>query len=290
MEANSSRYLLMSVCMLGALLLPVRTSADLIGINLNGVMVNVDPDTGDAQIGFGTDQFGTFSLARGPTGSLISVNSDQQLVTFPDHGGPASILLQLSVSGSTDFRITALAYSNEHGLVGHNDQISVGRGLYRFDLATGNGVRISNTSPTVTQALEFSPDGTLFGFDPDFGLFTFDFGTGFTIDVNPVLVEPNFSAIAFDEDGRLIGTLNDGFAASYFEIDPGTGLSSLLSTGPRTIIRGMVAVPEPSTAAMLLFGIGVMAVRASSLSCARSGRVGPELPDGALGEHRLADR
>jgi len=97
----------------------------------------------------------------------------------------------------------------------------------------------------MTQALEFAPDGTLYGFDDYYGLFTFDPGTGSFSDVNPVLVEPDISAIAFTADGRLIGTGNDGVQAYYYDVDPTTGVSSLLSTGLRTIIRGMVAVPEP---------------------------------------------
>jgi len=90
------RTLLIAMVGLGVAGLGVA-QAELIGINVNGVMCIVDPDTSDTQVGLGTDQFGTYSLARGPTGELLSVNENQQLVTFPDRGGPASILLQLAV-------------------------------------------------------------------------------------------------------------------------------------------------------------------------------------------------
>lgn len=122
--------------------------------------------------------------------------------------------------------------------------------LYRLDSTTAAATLIGSNN--VRRGLAFSPSGVLYGFDYDL-LFTIDPGTAATHrdpgPIGPLSVEMGDGA--FTADGRYF---IDDHLGHIAEVDPSTGggLDSayIHSNG----IRGLIAVPEPSSLCLLLLG------------------------------------
>jgi hypothetical protein len=132
--------------------------------------------------------------------------------------------------------------------------------LYTIDQLTGAATFIGSVGYEGVQALDFAPDGTLYGWDlRSAGLFTIDPLTGAATDVNPAIGDfGDMQAIAFARNGRLYGATN-GPQSSLVEINRLTGAVTVVG-GPTDLdIRGLAIVPEPSGILSGLIGIALLA-------------------------------
>ena len=94
---------------------------------------------------------------------------------------------------------------------------------------------------------DFSPEGVLYGWGRDQGLYTIDTSSAEIADVNPVAVGPFLQSIVFTPQGELLGVRNDrgvdGLIEEIYEIDPETGAAAPRATGIRRDLRGLVFIP-----------------------------------------------
>jgi len=124
--------------------------------------------------------------------------------------------------------------------------------LYTVDTGTGGLRLVGYPGVPGIQALDFGPDGRLYGFDvgdgsgTGVGLVRIDPVTALATDVDPAVDgrAVDVQTLAFAPDGTLYGAHEN-----LFVVDLNTG--GLTLVGPiesvPTGIRGMVWIPEPST-------------------------------------------
>jgi len=121
--------------------------------------------------------------------------------------------------------------------------------LVTIDVTTGMVTLVGSTGQPGVQALAFSPDGTLFGWDIRRGLATINTSTGLATLVNPGfkpdVVDHNIQGMAFAPDGTLLGARE-----SLFTINVKTGIPTLIGSGGYSDIRGLAFIkgsqPAPS--------------------------------------------
>lgn len=145
--------------------------------------------------------------------------------------------------------------------------------LFRFDLGTGTSMMLAST-PEPLEALAFGPSGILYGLgqvrlDNGFNdLFRIDPLTGASMLLGSTMLAAGSptGGLTFGADGTLFATLDDklyslnksnGAATAVGSSDPtdGVGFSSIAG------LASPSAVPEPSSVAMTLVGLGVVACR-----------------------------
>jgi hypothetical protein len=137
--------------------------------------------------------------------------------------------------------------------IGNND--ATGDDLYTIDVDTGVRTLVGSTRLFGIAALEFSPQGILYGFDggrgsgTGVGLVTIDPLTGVATDVDPAVDGSAWDVltIAFAPDGTLYAA-----RTSLFTVDITTGALTLVASGGGWNIGGMVWIPEPCTPTALL--------------------------------------
>lgn len=236
---------------------PTLTSfanAQLIGASFSGNFYSIDPVTGQGTLLLDSNIDFINSMAIDGQGRIWSSGhlpgtpiDTTNLFTF----NPATLEItpgpQLNFGGGllTNF-IDAMAFAPDGRLFA----VEVNDYLLTVDTTTGVGTLVGQVNivpgqPIGVQALEFMPDGSLFGWGVDVG------APGL-MSINPNTAAPvslpgpggNIQALAVDGLGRLIG-----IRENLFLIDTTTGAFSLLAPGSGfSDIRGVVAVPEPSLA------------------------------------------
>ena len=240
----------------------------------SSTFVQIDPVTGQGVV---TASIGTRdlnSLAKDPFGTFYSVKDTYP--TFPNEIGNRLVTIDplsgnLTSTSILDFggeasNVRDLAFSSDGTLYAIQDDFDPGNdALYRIDLGNrhtvGNDVvtgttLIGSTGLRGIQAIGFSPNGVLYGWDvggqvAGKGLVTIDTTTGVATDVNPSINSiTSIQAITFGPDGNLYGAYQ-----SLYRINVVTGDITLIGSGAYSDIRGLVVVPEPGSLQLIVLGI-----------------------------------
>lgn len=166
----------------------VCVTPTLVAINATGEYYRVNTSTGAAtmvgSLGFGN----VYSLARGPTG-LFTVESDTaqamlRIIAIDPLTGTGTAGASLS-SNTLNFRGFAIS---DAGVAFGLENIS--NDLYSIDLVTGVAAAIGDSGANEVQALDFTSDGTLYGWNAvnglalNAGLVTLNTTTGASTDVS----------------------------------------------------------------------------------------------------------
>jgi hypothetical protein len=204
----------------------------------------------------GTERF--FSMDVRPSdGTVFAVSLEPTpgIFTIDINAGAASLV---GLTGIHD--LAGVAFHPTSGqLFGLKNQ----GGLYSINQLTGAATFIGNTTfegGYVDRGLVFSPSGRLFGFTHSGALYQIDTATGSVAPVggsgNPVNLLSEDAA--FTSAGELFAT---DFAGTIFRTDPLTGNGTVVgSTGLGSGLLGIIAVPEPSTLALVICGASIVAV------------------------------
>jgi hypothetical protein len=246
---------------------------DLVGVgwhDLNSPIYRLDSSTGSAQF-VGSSGAGSLNaLACDSSGVIYAAGASDRLYTINPQTGAASLAATISL-GSQAVQIRALAfapdgtlYALENGM--GTSQTTTNDEIWTINESTGVGAFVGLTNLFGIQAMEFGPNGTLYGWDcgntgsNGFGLVTIDPVTGAATDVNPAIGgTADVQSITFRPDGSMVG---GGF--SLFSINPMTGAQTFTgSTG--NDLRGFVYIPEPTIGAATLLPVStwVLARRAT---------------------------
>jgi hypothetical protein len=198
---------------------------------------------------------GLNSLAKDPGGRLFSVVDNitaglgSDLVTIDLLTGRATKVATLNL-GAVAPDVRGLAFSTQGVLFAINNSSSgVGANpddLFTIDVTTGVGSRVGRTGLVGIQGLDFSPDGTLYGWDAGSGdgigagLVRIDTLTGLATDVNgSTSGSGHIQTLAFSPGGTLYGA-----GDALYRIDVTTGKATLIGGGGYTDLRGLAVLPE----------------------------------------------
>lgn len=243
---------------------------------VNGVLYAVNPATGASTavapiLAPGNLPIGITGLAFSPLDGVLygvtgleSPNAIRSLVTINPLTGAANIIGSLTgqfgVTGLSD-----ISFQSDGTLYGYN-----GSTLYTINLSSGALTTIGSTGAGGhSGSLAFSPLGTLYGastgpsgtldmLDPSNGMRTI----GPTMTGAPQTFA--MTAFAFNSAGVLYASNNSQTTpdriVSLVTIDPVTGVVTNIGLLPvNTDAIAFSVVPEPTTALLLLSGIGVIA-------------------------------
>lgn len=239
---------------------PSRAQFDLIGVcwdASNSSVVRVDPATGYGTTVGVSGVPDLNSLAQNNAGTLFSA-SGNQLVTLDPNTGIARSIATLDF-GTELASVRGLAFSPADVLFAINyAPRAAPHNLYTINPDTGSTTLVGNTGVPGIQAIAFSPQGVLYGWDVGFypvagiGLVTIDTITGLATDVDPLVEATPYAvqSIEFAPDGTLYGACD-----ALYSIDVASGTTTLVGSGGYLDIRGLAVVPEPSAFALLLFGL-----------------------------------
>ena len=226
------------------LLSPNVSRAAWLAVSWSGDVWSMDPQVAEMERLGGADWAELNSLTADSLGRILSIDSEGFLVTIHPASGVLESEIQLDF-GDLEISVRALAVSPTGELFAVNGV--EGSVLIEINPATGRGTPIGSLEAFFTQSLEFSPEGVLYGWGRDRGLYTIDPRTAEIEDVNPVAVGPFLQSLAFDRDGRLLGVRNDrdgeGSVEEIYEVDPETGTAIPLAVGEHRDLRGLVFVP-----------------------------------------------
>jgi hypothetical protein len=199
---------------------------------------------------FGMDQ-------RPSDGTVFAVNAGNGLpsglYTLNINTGAYSLIGLTGVSGS----MVGVAFNPLNGQLFGLRYAGGGLGeLWSINQQTGAATFIGSTG-SVDQGLVFSPSGQLFGFTPNGSLYRIDSATAATTPVggnaNAFLLDA-----AFDPTGTLYAC--DSYGGIYL-IDTVTGNGRLIGSAPFQYgggVLGLIAVPEPSAAALGIVGVTML--------------------------------
>jgi hypothetical protein len=229
-------------------------------VNWFGEVYEIDARTGNAVLA------GAAGATASRSNSMAIDRSGTPYTTLP-YGYPlnATYLVTLSrqnglwlpTQGPMVFSdVSALAFSPSGTLFAIRRYGPTGNDLYTIDVETGAATAVGCTMLPGIQALDFSPEGILYGFDvgggsgAGVGLVRIDPVTALASDVDPAVDgrAADVQTLAFAPDGTLYGAHEN-----LFRVDLNTGALTLLGPIEGTYfgIRGMAWVPEPSTLAGL---------------------------------------
>ena len=236
--------------------------ATLVACNQSGSVFKIDESTGVGSLVGSTGFIGTNSLARDDAGTLYSVPGP--LITIDPTTGVGT--LKTNVTPPTDVRGLAFSPTNALFAIRYGGPVGSIDGpddLVTIDVATGGVKLVGPTGFNGIQALEFSPSGTLYGWDLKKGLVTIDPGTGAATLVNPGSPPPpgvDIQSLAFSPNGTLYGARE-----VLYRVDTSTGATTLVGSGGYTDVRGIeflkaavgrpnVHIPHYAWAWMILVG------------------------------------
>lgn len=251
-------------CLIGAALLLAcesRAQYDLIGVSWAGTPVlRINPATGQS-VTVGDAGFTRLnSLAQNGAGILYTAGGagDTNLITInPDTGAGTKVGAFAFAPGVVP-SVRGLAFSSDGSLYAINNGGPVGTGtvpddLYTIDLNTGATTLIGNTGFNSLQALDFSPQGKLYGWDITKGLLLINQFTGAATDVNAQVGGINgIQSIVFGPDGTLYGA-----GTGLYTIDVDTGAYTHVGASQYDDVRGLEVVPEPSAWALIISALGL---------------------------------
>lgn len=255
----------------------------------------LDASTGAVQATVGPVRLGATNLRLGgltfdpQTGVLYATTAGRgtanprSLVTLDPSTGAATLIGSLGLPGGGT--LSDLAVGPDGILYGISGQ-SAGTGLFTVNPTTGQATRVTPFAVGLSGgALAFGPGGALYAAGESSGtLFTVNATTGmFT--PGPLLTgspidDGMFTALAFDDQGNLFGTIFRGSPfggpSALVRVDPTTGVITTIASGPPVIPNGLNAIafqsagPPPSSgipepASLALLGIGALGL----LACCR---------------------
>jgi hypothetical protein len=197
----------------------------LLGVEFNGAIHWIDPATG-AATQIATGPAGMNSLATDSSGRMVSVAQNKLWEINPLTGAATFV-----VNVSADIR--GLAFSPAgvlHGIREGGSQDS----LVIINQASGAVTVVGGTGLSRLQALDFAPNGTLYGIDLAAGLVRINTSTGQATDVN-ASVGGGAQALAITPAGAAYrGTVSD-----IHLIDLQTGVSTLIGGSGYNDLRGL---------------------------------------------------
>jgi len=218
--------------------------AELLGVAWAGELWSVDHDSAEADFVAVVQGEDLNAFAVDALGLLYTVDGSGRLLSIDPDSGELERVVPLDL-GEVEVSVRALAFSPDGLLYAVN--WAPGSVLYVIDPETGVGAEIGELDAYFTQSLDFSPEGVLYGWGRDEGLYTIDPESAEIHDVNPVAIGPFLQSIAFDASGRLFGIRNDrgpeGLVEEIYEVDPATGAAWPQAVGPRLDLRGLVFLP-----------------------------------------------
>lgn len=246
-SAVSRAFLMSPMSLMVALLLlltPEVTRAGWLAVSWSGDIWSIDPQAATMERLGASEGAELNSLTVDPPGRILSIDGDGFLVSIDAASGVVQSETPLDF-GDVEISVRALALSPEGELFAVNGV--EGSMLFRIDPATGQGWPVGPLAAYFTQSLEFSPEGVLYAWGRDRGLYTIDTRTAEIEDVNPVAVGPFLQSLAFAPDGRLLGVRTDrgveGSVEEIYEVDLETGTAAPLAIGVHRDLRGIVFVP-----------------------------------------------
>jgi WD40 repeat protein len=218
-------------------------------------VVSIDPNTGVVtSIGF-AGVSGLNSLTVDQSGTLIAATATDYFEIDPTTGGASLVLSRFDTSGGRSNSVRGIAFDSSDVLYTVGNVGSLQRPLLTMDLATGSGTLIGLTGFSGIQALEFSPDGTLYAWDSSDGLLTVNPATGAASAVSAEAPQALIQSIGFTPTGDMFGVAQNQF----YRIDPIDGsLTQIGSFISGVSLRGIAYVPEPQTATLLILGLVIL--------------------------------
>ena len=220
--------------------------AELLGVSWSGELWLLDENTADAELVGLVQGVELNAVAVDAEGWVLTVDGEGRLITVDPDSGAEESVVELDL-GEAEVSVRALAISPDGWLYAVNWVHDDGSRLFVIDRASGVGSEIGLLNAYFSQSLDFSPDGTLYGWGRDRGLYTIDPMTAEISDVNPIAIGPFLQSIAFTPSGGLFGIRTDrgdeGLVEEIYEIDPATGAATPRALGPRRDLRGLVYLP-----------------------------------------------
>jgi hypothetical protein len=198
-------------------------------------------------------------------GTVYGLGSAGNLYSLNYNTGQATLV------GSLGMVLNGASYGVENDPAGFHIVSELGQNL-TANRATGAAVAGPAVNPTGTflSALAYrSSTGTMFGIDSSantLGIFNPATGTYSTVGSLGFDVARNNG---FDISGSgtaylASGATSSDVQANLYSINLATGMASLLGligqVGDNTLLRGLTAVPEPGTGALLLGGLALLAL------------------------------
>lgn len=240
------------------LIVPTMSSATLVGVAWLGSAWQVDPATAQATV-LGSTGFSELNALAKLDGNLLTSDTSGNLIEVDPTTGIGHAVATIDLGGAAiDIRSMAVSpagqlYVGQRGLPA--------TGLWLLDPSSGVGTLVGSMTEA-PQAMDFRADGTLFGWDALLGLVRIDTSNGALTDVSGTVAGPIMQSIVFAPDGSLLGISQPtgGLPEYLYQIDIATGVPTLIAmVSPGTGIRGMAFVPEPSTAALCLAALALLA-------------------------------
>lgn len=222
---------------------PRAEAQRLIGLQSDGVLVEIDGATGQGtslttlQSGFAN------GMARGALGELLVLDSQpgvgELLSLDPLTGGVQSLA---SFPGAVGARGLARDPSTGRFYMTKSFTTSgVFDELWVLDPVQGTAQLVGKVDGfKAIQGLTFTPDGVLFGWAVAFpgGLIEIDPATAVAVDVGTQTGEPGLQFLTSDASGQLFGGRH-----GLYSIDRNTGIATLIGSGGYDDLRGAEVVP-----------------------------------------------
>lgn len=211
-----------------------NNTIQLIGLN-SGNIFQLEIDGSGSLIS--SSDFGGNALASNSAGHIFTVSGlpggVRPLVEIDPKTGAESIVTQFQ-----NLSVRGLAFSSTDELfaISNTDLNSTTDELFKLNVNTGEQINIGTTVGfNGLQALDFSPEGTLYSWDISKGLVVIDPETAQTTDVNDAVgADVDIQSIVFTDDGRLFGGRDE-----LYEIDVETGETTFIGEGGYDDLRGI---------------------------------------------------
>lgn len=220
-------------------------------------VVRINQTTGASSVIGVSGVAGLNSLAADSSGRLIAASGVDYYEVDPATGSATEVLSSYATSGVRSNSIRGLAFDSNDTLYVVGDAGSLQRPLLTMDLNTGVGSLIGLTGFTGVQALEFSPDGILYGWDATAGLITIDPGTGVGTAVSSSPPADLIQSIAFAPNGTMYGISQ----TDLYTIDPTTAQLHHIAPIYPGGWRGLAFVPEAPFGLLMLCAAALMVRR-----------------------------
>jgi hypothetical protein len=239
--------------------LPLKAALLAVQWDSDSPVYRIDECTGVGALVGRSGALGLNSLARDVSGKLFSVGFDpagSYLATIDASTGRATHGEYLRFQGDINEDVRGLAFSPGGVLFAINNSSSgIGSNpddLFTIDVNTGVGTLVGRTGFNGIQGLDFSPDGTLYGWDVGngdgigAGLVRINPITGAAVDVDTsVSGSGRIQTLAFAPDGTLYGA-----GDALYKIDVATGTATVIGGGGYSDVRGLAVLPGAPTLAI----------------------------------------
>lgn len=248
---------------------PAAGQGRMVGVTFLGTLYEIDLSTGGATLlgPLGVDRLN--SLAMRSDGTLwtaragdVETGEPSRLYTID----PVRLTATLVTEMDPGVDVRGLAWSDDGWLTAMADHVDAGlTSMVRIDPVTGQITTLGALDHPRVQSLECGPDGELYSWDLDSGIFRIsDEGAGHT-QLSPAFAgSQSIQSLAFGPGGVLYASSGGLVTPQAFGqdglyvIDPGTWLPTLVGEhGTSLEMRGMAYIPCPGAGVWLL-GAGLM--------------------------------